>query len=128
MREKMTKELHLKMVEAHWDGKLEVHNGAKWTETTNGPTAISDPAKFRIRPTPKLRPWKAEEVPVGALIRFKGRESEKHSWVIVGYSEQTGQIAYGQKGEARIDELHGYEHSINNGSTWLPCGVEEVEQ
>lgn len=83
--------------------------------------------KYRIAPEPKLRPWKPEEVPVGALIRLKGNHCQ-HSWLIVGYAHNEQQIAFGQTGGRSIKDLGNYEHSIDGGKTWAPCGVMEEQQ
>ena len=33
---------------------------------------VNNPTLYRIKPEVTLRPWKAEEVPVGAIVRLKG--------------------------------------------------------
>lgn len=60
---------------------------------------------------PKLRPWKAEEVPLGAWQKHKG--DDPHKWLIA-----TSQGLYD-------DWLANCLHSIDQGKTWLPCGVKE---
>jgi hypothetical protein len=68
---------------------------------------------YRIKPTATLRPWTADEVPLGAWIRFKDKPQDRHllGWV---------------SGQADRDMwLDEREHSIDNGKTWLPCGVME---
>lgn len=88
--------------------------------------------KFRLAPEPpakKWRPWAPEEVPVGAQIRHKdwdggmyGRftitavNSRKIGWAVVG--------GFGSATFAEAAKDSGYTHSIDNGKTWLPCGVE----
>ena len=69
---------------------------------------------YRIKPTAKLRPWTADEVPLGAWIRFKDKPQDRHllGWVSVQADR-----------DSWLDER---EHSIDGGKTWLPCGVEEV--
>lgn len=69
---------------------------------------------YRLKPTPTLRPWKADEVPLGAWIRFKDKPQDRHllSWV---------------SGQADRDMwLDEREHSTDGGLNWKPCGVEEV--
>jgi len=68
---------------------------------------------YRIKPTPVLRPWTADEVPVGGQIRSK--QSRDYRFLI----DRTANA------EVREDWLKGYEHSLDGGKTWLPCGVEE---
>jgi hypothetical protein len=68
---------------------------------------------YRIKPTPVLRPWTADEVPLGAWIRFKDKPQDRHllGWV---------------SGQADRDMwLDEREHSTDGGKTWLPCGVVE---
>ena len=69
--------------------------------------------KYRIKPTPVLRPWTADEVPLGAWIRCKKTPHDRHllGWV----SDQTDR-------ELWLDER---EHSTDGGVTWKPCGVVE---
>lgn len=84
--------------------------------------------KFRIKPEPKLRSWKPEEVPVGRLIRWKAGNSVyviisvflNNEIKCVGIMHEDGFKRYG------LDTLADYcEYSLDGGKTWLPCGVEE---
>jgi hypothetical protein len=68
---------------------------------------------YRIKPTATLRAWTADEVPLGAWIRFKDKPQDRHllGWV---------------SGQADRDMwLDEREHSIDGGKNWLPCGVVE---
>lgn len=123
---KMTKELHLKLVEAWWDGELEfLYAEGGWRPANRCPHNESDTARYRIRPKPRLRPWKPEEVPVGAELRsVANRElrclivaSGKEVLTVVGNTIQhfTFERAF-----------EGGEHSTDGGKTWKPCGVEEA--
>lgn len=70
---------------------------------------------------PKLRPWRVEEVPLGAQIRCKGAVI-RH--VIVGMCGDG--IEAGRAFSAGVDWALVYcEHSLDGGKTWHPCGVEE---
>ena len=72
--------------------------------------------QFRIKPTAKLRPWTADEVPLGAWMRFKLIPSERYL-----ITQSTLSLPLQQWFQDR-------EHSIDGGKTWLPCGVvEEAE-
>ena len=62
---------------------------------------------------PKLRPWKAEEVPLGAWQKRKSEHD--HWWVIVDTTFPN----------TRKDWLANFEHSLDKGATWFPCGMEE---
>ncbi len=80
------------------------------------------PFAYRIKPEPKLRPWRPEEVPVGALLKNK---TNRDRTMIVGISVDTIYMF----NESRRDYIHKlftyWEHSLDNGKTWLPCGVFE---
>lgn len=97
--------------ESIFDGWVDIESHADWNNN-----------KYRIKPSPKLRPWKAEEVPVGALIRFK-----RESWVsiIVGRNNRELSVPLFNNGHTthNFDSLQDFEHSLDNGKTWLPCGV-----
>ena len=66
-----------------------------------------------ISPTPVLRPWTAEEVPLGAWMRCKHNPQDRMliHWVC---SQADREIW-----------LRKNEHSTDGGKTWLPCGVVE---
>ena len=68
---------------------------------------------YRIKPT--LRPWAADEVPLGAWMRVKDSNCGHRRVLICGtYDELT-----------RSTWLSTSEHSIDGGVTWKPCGVVE---
>jgi len=69
--------------------------------------------EYRIKPTATLRPWTADEVPLGGQIRSK--QSRDYRFLI----DRTANA------EVREDWLKSYEHSTDGGKTWLPCGVVE---
>jgi len=68
---------------------------------------------YQIKPTPVLRPWTEDEVPLGAWMRFKIFPSTR---LII--SDVNWSINFKQWLEER-------EHSLDGGKTWLPCGVVE---
>ena len=68
---------------------------------------------YRIKPTAKLRPWTADEVPLGAWMRPK---HNPHDRVLIGW------VSVQADRDSWLDER---EHSTDGGKTWLPCGVEE---
>jgi hypothetical protein len=75
------------------------------------------------------RPWNTDEIPVGALIRdcctsYGSRPStlilaSRGTWVDFIHPK-TGHLS-NQSSKFLLDEQ--WEHSIDNGKTWLPCGV-----
>jgi hypothetical protein len=108
--------------------------GRKRTESeySSDVFAMSD-YLFRLAPEPpakRYRPWTPGEVPVGRLFRKKGfagvslilsNGASKESGVsYVGWDNQLAKVRY-------QDALGLYEHSLDNGKTWLPCGVEVSE-
>ena len=83
-----------------------------WVDVSD-PNWNFDDIVWRIKPTATLRPWTADEVPLGAQAR--NREHPKTRWLIDRTSSE----------ENRKDWCDKYEHSIDGGKTWLPCGVME---
>jgi hypothetical protein len=94
-----------------------------------GVFAVSDGRyRFRLAPVPpakKWRPWTAEDVPFGALLRTKGGH---FIHMIVAFNTAPKEVYAGQSwaGGAAYCLEHA-EHSIDGGKTWLPCGVEVTE-
>ena len=74
-----------------------------------------DEFEYRIKPEPKLRPWTADEVPLGAWMRFKRNPQDR---VLIGW------VSVQADRDLWLDER---EHTIDGGKTWLPCGVEEAK-
>ena len=83
-----------------------------WTSTDN-PLWNWEHYDYRIKPTATLRPWTADEVPLGAWVLEKANRERR--WMITDVHDQ----------EFRSDLLKLYEHSTDGGKTWLPCGVVE---
>ena len=84
--------------------------------------------RFRLAPEPpakKWRSWTPEEVPIGALIRFAPVVTS-HCWMITGWNLASFFTSNSAMGPVRFEEAEGKgcQHSIDNGKTWLPCGVE----
>lgn len=104
-------------MQAFVDGRpiecAEVHK-LNWGETLS-PVWNWNNFTYRIKPTTKLRPWSADEVPLGAWLRDKSDKAGRRL-LICAYEE-----------EHRIHWLINHEHSTDGGKTWHPCGVEEVE-
>ena len=68
---------------------------------------------YRIKPTATLRPWTADEVPLGAWMRFKRNPQDR---VLLGW------VSVQADRDLWLDER---EYSTDGGKTWLPCGVME---
>ena len=76
---------------------------------------------YRIKPTATLRPWTPDEVPLGAWMR--SRQGIWRSLIVA--VDSNGKIIVHYRGIEREDGLEHYEHSLDGGKTWLPCGVVE---
>jgi hypothetical protein len=106
----------IRVMQAFVDGRpiecAEVHK-LNWGETLS-PVWNWNNFTYRIKPASKLRPWNADEVPLGAWIRLKNLNKTRS--MIVSVAAFNLEIAFNE-----------YEHSTDGGKTWKPCGVEEVE-
>ena len=103
----------IKVMQAYVDGKeVEVLFAGKW-QTTNIPSWSWSEKTYRIKPTAKLRPWTADQVPLGAWIRYKRALHDRS--ILAWTSNQADRDMW-------LDER---EHSTDGGKTWLPCGVVE---
>jgi hypothetical protein len=112
MNIEQTKEA-IRVMQAFVDGKeVQSMYDGKWASVTV-PRWNWDDTQYRIKPTPVLRPWTADEVPIGGQIRSK--HSRDYRFLI----DRTANA------EVREDWLKGYEHSTDGGKTWHPCGVME---
>jgi hypothetical protein len=119
------------------DPKLKVQfrlrNGPDiWNNSTSGRELAWNFESFiyRIAPTPKLRPWKPEEVPLPSVIRSKETNAR---WLALTASVSGISTANCNKaGETVVSSfvnlLEHNEHSTDSGKTWLPCGVLEDQQ
>ena len=133
----------LPLVQALADGKTIQHlcNGWEDLESVN---FSYTPETYRIKPEPKLRPWKPEEVPVGAQFRLSTYKPDK-VFEIVGsgvagnevFSAPALFLSYRE--DAWVPGTYYYltdcitstgkpEHSLDRGKTWQPCGVLEDAQ
>ncbi len=80
---------------------------------------------IRRKPSPKLRPWKPEEVPKQADVWFR-RKSSRIWWRMCFFDPASGQASFADETgrHYEIEELLGeHEHSVDNGKTWTPCGT-----
>ena len=106
----------IRVMQAFVDGK-EVecwHRGLEGWDTTSNPSWNWRDCIFRIKPTATLRPWTADEVPLGAQVRSKTYHPDHRSLITTSGSSLH-----------REGWLSGYEHSTDGGVTWKPCGVVE---
>lgn len=120
-----SKDLHLQHVQAFWEGNLEWLNpfSDEWAQSIHPPDTTGNPSRFRIKQPKQLRPWNPEEIPLGAWIRVKGFPD---TYLITGIENgfiiwTTGVV----RSSTPTTFLRDYEHSTDQGKTWLPCGVLE---
>lgn len=106
----------IRIMQAYVDGK-EVHSRClgieEWREKPAAFTWNWRDFEYRIKPTPVLRPWTADEIPLGAQVRKKSDPTRR--WLI----GNTGSY------DDREKYFETNEHSTDSGKTWLPCGVME---
>jgi hypothetical protein len=121
MNIEQTKEA-IRIMQAFVDGKeVQSMYDGKWASVTV-PRWNWDDTQYRIKPTPVLRPWTADEVPLGAWLRYKGNNQSIRMLIVCNL--QIGLCGYqtNYPYDYLRDEM---EHSTDNGKTWLPCGVME---
>ena len=104
----------IRVMQAFVDGKeVEYKRHDEFWMLTTLPLWNWNSIEYRIKPTPVLRPWTADEVPLGAWIRYKKVIDDRS--VLAWTSTQRDRDIW-------LDER---EHSTDLGKTWLPCGVVE---
>ena len=104
----------IRVMQAYVDGKeVEYERPDGIWMLINRPLWDWNTQEYRIKPTPVLRPWTADEVPLGAWMR--NAPDGQYRWLISSSSLD----------ESRKEWLNDCEHSTDNGKNWLPCGVVE---
>ena len=96
-----------------------------WKDADN--VSFTDPVNnYRIiAPEPKLRPWTAEEVPVGAVLRYKN--NKRSCRFLITASTEIHMTGYGSRWRYH-ELLDQMEYSKDGFTNWLPCGVVEGEK
>lgn len=105
----------IRVMQAYVDGKeveVKLLKSSYWISAET-PCWDWNNSTFRIKPTATLRPWTADEVPLGAWIRYKGTQ---HDRMIISWTSCQADR------DMWLDER---EHSTDGGKNWLPCGVVE---
>ena len=104
----------IRVMQAYVDGKeVEFKWGSMDWNSTDKPEWNWSAYDYRLKPTAKLRPWTADEVPLGAWIRYKRALHDRS--ILAWTSNQADRDMW-------LDER---EHSTDGGKNWLPCGVVE---
>jgi hypothetical protein len=111
MNIEQTKEA-IRVMQAFADGKEVEHWYYEMWVKIHVPRWDWGNTEYRIKPTPTFRPWTADEVPLGSIMRTKGLEGR----CIIIDTETSDDRSYW---------LNAREHSTDGGKTWLPCGVME---
>lgn len=121
----------IEIVQAFKAGKrIEVEgDSGKWRHVDD-PSWNFGVCFYRIAPEPpkpKLRPWRPEEVPVGALIYFPGyyRKGVIAGIVWNALNNKTQLFCGFQCVDSDRALKDGWQHSTDGGKTWKPCGAEE---
>jgi hypothetical protein len=103
----------IRIMQAWVDGKeIQTIYAGVW-RLASTPRWDWDDTEYRIKPTATLRPWTADEVPLGAWMRKK--QDITHRWAVIDTGNELWRQAW----------FEDSEHSIDFGRTWLPCGVME---
>ena len=104
----------IRIMQAYVDGKVVEyeHPDGIWMLTTT-PCWNWNSGDYRIKPAATLRPWTADEVPLGAWMRFKRNPQDR---VLLGW------VSVQSDRDLWLDER---EHSTDGGVTWKPCGIVE---
>ena len=122
MTKEQTKEA-IRIMQAFVDGK-EVISMYAPADTADDPywNWGNDTKMYHIKPTPVLRPWTSDEVPLGAVLRYKGNDQSIRMLIVC--NQQNGLCGYDT--DFPYDYLRDeMEHSTDGGKTWHPCGVME---
>ena len=126
----------LPLIQAFVDGKrVQFYSDQSgWKDAYN--VSFTDPVNnYRIAPEPKLRPWTAEEVPVGAVLRYKNNKwsvlrYKNNKWscrFLITASTEIHMVGYGTRWRYH-ELLEQMEYSKDGFTNWLPCGVVEGEK
>lgn len=109
------------LVDAFCDGKTiqQCLSGHGWQTTDMLPNDFY-PAFYRVKPEPKLRPWTVGEFPLGALWRMGVGSAVYTPDFVSNMGVNIAGVTHGP------NSLYTqWQHSLDNGRTWLPCGVME---
>jgi len=123
----MTHDEMIAVIQAHKEGKVIQHETNKIWYDNHCPSFNFDNCTFRVKPEPKLRPWKPKEVPMPCLLRTTNGQIR---WLILAVSSVGIATANSQtSGNTCVvsfqDVCNHNEHSTDGGKTWKPCGIEE---
>ncbi len=109
--------------------KMQFQDGSCWiTCDATGPVWNWQATNYRIHPDDlnpkKLRAWRPEEIPTGAVLR---RTLTHEDQFIILWRAPDGKLSLSGHGGSEwnsIDLMAVFEYQVGPG-TWLPCGVLE---
>lgn len=108
---------------------LQTMSDGVWEDTHGGVAFTWHVENYRIKPEPKLRPWKPSEVPCGFIAREKDVSKRDAEWAAPISVTGRGVLFAGDitgLSQFSFDEMLDHlEHSTDGGKTWKPCGIEE---
>ena len=82
--------------------------------------------RFRVKPTTSTRPWKPEEIPLGAVIRLPVNDGYSLEELITGRHGAWVYTTYNKQGIAVYRLFNeGWQCSKDGGKTWDICGITE---
>lgn len=105
------------------DGNAEWRFGSKgtWCPANHDSPVTESQYEFRAKPEPKFRPWKPEEVPVGARYRRKGETA--YCQTILGFTPAGVTTSADDQNRPFDLMFDRCEYSTDGGKTFKPCGV-----
>lgn len=94
-----------------------------WSLPQLNSTKLLATQKYRIKPSPKWRAWRSEEVPVvGFLVKGK---SIPFAAVVILFDSMTSFLYTRESRHSLLEAFECLLHSTDNGKTWNPCGILE---
>jgi hypothetical protein len=116
----------IKVMQAFCDGKeiefKEKIRDGNWTATN--PNWIWSEYDYRVKPTPKLRAWTIDEVPLDAWYRHRLDESKYFR--LEAISKKQEQLQFYNVWYNLLELQEYFQHSLDQGKTWSACGKEAV--
>jgi hypothetical protein len=127
----------LRAVRQAWEDGKEIEFNNKHDESGwllykgEAPDWYNKAIEWRVKAEPKLRPWRTEEVPVGALYRNKN--SKNRSLIVAGIDHHRfpirviGQLKDTEIAGDRLDTAFAnreWKWPHEPETAWRPCGVE----
>lgn len=117
----------LPIIEAASKGKIiqvQPHKNLIWYDLNKNAYFNFDSEYYRIKPESSYRPWKQEEVPIGAIIKFKDGSKS----MILGttsneilFISNSNSVQFYTLFSLLADAMY----SLDNSKTWNICGIKE---